>query len=346
MRIGLLGGSFDPVHEGHLAMAKHAYHQLQLDEVWFIPAYDAPLKDRKLTSFAHRCKMLELSIAAYKHFKICTIEKKWKQKSYTINTVRELLKCYPDDIFYFIMGQDQVAQLDKWKDIDILQDMVQLCAFERNGNVVDTPYRVRKLHMESHLVSSSDIRLGKRNLLSKAVLAYINEHGLYFDFIKQVMSEKRYAHSLSVATLCKDIAKVHHLDEKKAYLSGLLHDIMKEYRMMNQEAAKTVLKIMKPELLEYKEAIWHGYLGSFVCKHMLHIYDRDILMAIENHVLGDCLNPYAMILYAADKLDPLRGYDSSETIALIKKDLYKGFYEVHKQQSAYLGKENVSGIKR
>ncbi len=345
MRIGLLGGSFDPVHEGHLAMAKHAYHQLQLDEVWFIPAYDAPLKDRKLSDFSHRCAMLELAIKPFSHFKICTIESEWEQKSYTIHTMEALLKRYPKHTFYFMMGQDQVAQLDKWKEIDKLQEIVELCAFARNGNAIDTPYKVRPLHMNAHLISSSEIRMGKRSHLSKAVISYINKHGLYLDFVEDVMSEKRYAHSQSVALLCKEIACAHHLDEDKAYLSGLLHDIAKEYRILNQEDAKKVLQVMKPKLLTYKEAIWHGYLGSFVCSHKLHIQDQDILLAIENHVLGECRNPYAMILYVADKLDPLRGYDSSATIALVKKDLYEGFYEVHRQQSAYLGKENVSGIK-
>lgn len=342
MKVGILGGSFDPIHNGHMQMAKEAKRQLHLDEVWFLVAYDTPLKDRKLSSFYDRCKMVELAISAYSHFKICTIEQEFEGKSYTIQTMRELKKRYTHD-FYFIFGGDHIEKLDKWKDIDILQKEVHLCAFERNKQKLSTPYDVTFLEMKDYPISSSMIRRGMFKEMDYKVISYIHEKQLYYDFIKEVMSEYRYTHSLSVAKLAYQIAKMNHLDANKAYVCGLLHDINKEFKMINVEDSMCILKHLKEDVLALPKSIWHGYMGAFICAHSLHIRDKDILIAIENHVLGDCLNAYAQIVYIADKLDPLRDYDTSETIALSLKDYHKAYLEVRKQQAEYYSKENVSG---
>lgn len=346
MKIGLLGGSFDPIHNGHVEMAKHAYRQLQLDEVWFVVAFDTPLKDRKLCDFEHRCAMVEYAVKKYPKFKVNRMESQMDGKSYTIDTVKRLRTLYPDHTFYFLMGEDQVSQLDKWKDIDELQYLVHLCAFERNHRRIETSYQVTPLDMDAYLISSSEVRNGNFLHVHSEVRKYAFQNELYYEFLQEMMSKKRYIHSLSVAYLCKEIALAHGLDGHKAYMCGLLHDIAKEYKIISKQQAEIVLKTMKPEMLNQPEAIWHGYLGAFVCAHQLYIQDKDILLAIENHVTGECRNAYAMIVYAADKLDPMRGYDSSATIALMKKNLYLGFEAVHKQQNEYLSKENISGTVR
>lgn len=342
MRVGILGGSFDPIHNGHMQMAKNAKKQLHLDEVWFLVAYDTPLKDRKLSTFDDRCKMVKLAISTYPCFKICTIEQEFEGKSYTITTMRELKKRYKHD-FYFIIGGDHVEKLDQWKDIDDLQKEVQLCAFERNKKTLSTPYDVRFLEMEDYPISSSMIRDGNFIEMDHKVIAYIHKKHLYYDFIKNVMSEYRYTHSLSVAKLAYEIAKSNHLDANKAYVCGLLHDINKEFNMIHIEESKIVLQHLKPAILELPKGIWHGYMGAFICAHRLQIKDKDILLAVENHVLGDCKNAYAKILYLADKLDPLRDYDTTPMINLSLKDYHKAYIEVKKQQKEYYGEENQSG---
>lgn len=343
MRIGLLGGSFDPIHNAHVQMAKYAKKQLCLDEVWFVVANDTPLKDRKLASFNDRCHMVELAIKAFKSFKICTIEQESEGKSYTIDTVIKLKQRYPLYQFYFIVGQDQVAQLDKWRHIDQLEKEVDLCAFERNQKPINTNYKVKPLSMPDYPISSTSVREGNFIDVHKQVCAYAIENLLYMDFVKNAMSEYRYHHSISVANLCVQIAQANHMDVNKAYLCGLLHDINKEFKIIDIETSEKILTKMKPELLAYKTSIWHGYLGSFICAHKLNIKDKDILMAIENHVLGDCRNQYAMLLYVADKLDPLRDYDTKPGIELCKKNLLAGYKQVKYEQKQYYGEENVSG---
>ncbi|NBK97786.1 MAG: nicotinate (nicotinamide) nucleotide adenylyltransferase [Erysipelotrichia bacterium] len=343
MRVGLLGGSFDPIHNAHIQMAKYARKQLCLDKVYFVVAKDTPLKQRKLTSFYDRVLMVKQAIQAYRHFKVCTIEADSEGKSYTIDTVRTLQKKYPNDEFYFIIGGDQVAQLDQWYQIDALEKEVHLCAFERNGQTLHTPYRVQALSMPSYAISSTNIRAGHFFDIHKQVQSYAIKKMLYMDFVKDAMSEYRYEHSLRVALLCAQIAKANHMDISKAYLCGLLHDINKEFKWIDYDRSKAIITQMRAALLAYHKGIWHGYLGRFICEHALHIKDHDILLAIENHVLGDCRNKYAMLLYVADKLDPGRDYDTSQSISLCKKDLYAGYKQVRKEQKQYYGEENASG---
>lgn len=342
MKVALLGGSFDPVHKAHIAMAKAALTQLKVEEVWFLVAKDTPLKDRTLTSFAHRVKMLEIALAPYRRFKICTIENTLEGKSYTIQTITALKKKYRHN-FYFLMGEDQVAQLDKWKDIETLQKEVQLCAFARDGKAIQTSYQVQALHMDSIPVSSTLIRSGDFSSMPKGVRNYALQHSLYFEFVKEAMSSYRYEHTLRVAILCKEIAKANGLHAQKAYLCGLLHDINKEWKWMSVEEAKVILFHMQPTLLALEESIWHGYIGRFLATHRLGIQDNDILTAIENHVLGECKNRYAQITYVADKLDPNRDYDTSPLIALCKKDLQKGYREVQRLQKEYYSEEPNNG---
>ncbi len=335
MKIALLGGSFDPIHIGHIEMAKCAIKQLQVDEVWFVLAKCSPLKEVSQTSYEDRAKMLSLAIAPYRKFKLCNIEQKLADKSYTIDTIKALKKNFPTHSFYFLMGEDQVANLVLWKSVDQLQYEVALCAFARNNKQVQTKYLVRSLHMPMMIVSSSEIRSGKRYYMPKAVRHYVSSHGLYLAFIKQHMSTARYEHSLRVAELCAQIARANAYDANIAYMSGLLHDINKEHNFLSVAQSQILLQHMKPEYLQHEVGIWHGFSGAYICKHQLYIQNKHILNAIEHHVLGSSRNPYAMILFVSDKLEVGRGYDSSASIAICKKDIKKGFALVLQQVANY-----------
>ena len=89
MRIAVLGGSFDPIHKGHIQIAKMALKKMRIDQVWFMPAKDAPLKDHQSVSFYDRCQMVRCAIRPYRHMKLCTLEGERREKSYTIDTVKE-----------------------------------------------------------------------------------------------------------------------------------------------------------------------------------------------------------------------------------------------------------------
>lgn len=184
-RICLFGGTFDPPHNGHLSIAKEVIDSLHLDEVWFIPTYEPPLKDRFVTSSKHRLQMLKRMIEGREHFRIETIEIERKGKSYTIDTVQTLQKRYPKVKFYFLIGADQVNQLKKWHRIDELVKIIQFIGVERPGYPWKDVDVVHKISAPKIDISSTQIRHllthGKeiKKFVPERVYAYIKEHQLY-----------------------------------------------------------------------------------------------------------------------------------------------------------------------
>lgn len=339
MRIALYGGSFDPVHNAHLQVAKTALKKGIADEVWMIPTYQNPWKTSSVASFSNRVKMLEAAISPYRKIKLCKIEEQLGGVSYTIDTVKGLIKQYPTYEFCYLIGSDQARTIEKWKAIDELMKLVKFYVFTREEEPIVSSYPLQFVEMKLLAISSTMVRDANLLYVPKSVRRVIGEQGSYLiHFVKTRMSEKRFLHSVSVANLAVEIAKCHGLDEKKAWLCGILHDICKE---MPYQEAKKWLAIYHPEHLDKAPAIWHGYLGAHFVERYYYVYDKDVISAIYHHVLGNGTGVYDQLLYVCDKLDPLRPYDSSETIALCKKDLYKGFLMVKKQQHTYLLKEKV-----
>lgn len=343
MKIAILGGSFDPIHCGHLQIAKQALKLLNIDEVWFMPTKDTPLKDKPLTPFNLRAKMISFAIQPYRHMKLCTMENDGDGKSYTIQTVEKLQNLYPNDSFSWLIGTDQVYQLDQWKEIDILLSRIPFYVFSRETTEIVSPYPLTFVQMPLIDVSSTEVREGKKlHYVPYKVRNFIGEHRLYIEsMVQQTMNEHRYQHSCSVANLCVELARIHHEDVHKAYACGMFHDVCKQWPY---ERAELWMRHLETNLVTEHPNIWHGYIASKYVKRYYHVYDRDILYAIRHHVKGCKGNKLAMILYIADKLDPQRGYDVRETIALCKRDLYKGFDEVLKQQQSYLQKTLPKGV--
>ena len=107
MEIGILGGTFDPIHNGHLQLAQHAMEQFQLDKIWLMPSPKPPHKvGKEVTEYAMRAKMIELAISGYLHFERSDIEKQRGVKSYTRYTLQALREQFPEILFSFIMGED------------------------------------------------------------------------------------------------------------------------------------------------------------------------------------------------------------------------------------------------
>ena len=117
MRIGVFGGSFDPIHFGHLLVAEQCREQAKLDKVLFVPAAQSPLKESSPTaSDRQRIDMVSLAIAGHSSFEISTIEIDRGDKSYTVETLTQLKKERPDDQLFLIIGQDSLQTFDRWKE--------------------------------------------------------------------------------------------------------------------------------------------------------------------------------------------------------------------------------------
>lgn len=184
-KIGILGGTFNPPHIGHLIIAEQVRDQLNLNEVWFIPTYLSPHKEKTAVTVEQRIKMLEKSIASNKDFSINLIEIERKGRSYTIDTIKALREKYPMKRFYFIIGADMVEYLPKWKDIDQLIDLVTFVAVKRLNYELASPYPIKVVDIPLLEVSSTNIRSKVKQkqsikyLVADSVREYIERNRLY-----------------------------------------------------------------------------------------------------------------------------------------------------------------------
>ena len=197
-KIGVLGGSFDPIHNGHIYLAQTAYQKLGLDEVFLIPAYVAPHKvGLDIAPARDRYLMALLACEGFPYMKVSDIEIKRAEVSYTYTTIIELKKLYPDAELYFIVGGDTVPQLPSWYRIEDLLQEVIFVAIGRPGytNVLEKAAaklgpvvydKVMMLDTDEFSVSSTEIRNRIRHrrslngLVPDAVQEYIYLNGLYF----------------------------------------------------------------------------------------------------------------------------------------------------------------------
>ncbi|MFC7393279.1 nicotinate-nucleotide adenylyltransferase [Scopulibacillus cellulosilyticus] len=188
-KIGLIGGTFDPPHLGHLAIAEEAADACRLDEVWFLPSYIPPHKDRLVTDSDHRIAMVDRAIEDNPLFKLSLIEIKRKGRSYTYDTLYELKRRYPDDQFYFIIGADMVDDLPNWYKIDQLAKLTSFIGFKRPGYTFKKPEGVTIIPVEMPQIDISSSMIRKRinqhrsyrYFLCENVKKYIEEKGLYED---------------------------------------------------------------------------------------------------------------------------------------------------------------------
>ncbi|UUX34199.1 nicotinate-nucleotide adenylyltransferase [Fundicoccus culcitae] len=188
-RIGILGGTFNPPHMGHLLMAEQVGNQLDLDEIWFMPTAKPPHAPGKKTIAAqHRLQMVQKAIDNNPLFKLQPYEVNRGGTNYTVDTMRHFVEEYPQSDFYFIIGGDSVNDLTTWREIDVLNQLVQFVGVRRLGSrPYDSPYSI--IWVDSPLIdlSSSEIRLrvyleqSIRYQVPQAVEEYIMKHRLYME---------------------------------------------------------------------------------------------------------------------------------------------------------------------
>ena len=135
MKIGIFGGSFDPIHLGHTRIINEAIIALQLDKMLIVPTKHNPWKEDSVANNQQRIEMIQIALKDNSKCEVCTLEidRQDNEKNYTIDTIKELKKIYKNDQLYFMMGMDQASQFDKWKSAKEISELVQLVAFNRKG---------------------------------------------------------------------------------------------------------------------------------------------------------------------------------------------------------------------
>lgn len=187
MKIGLLGGTFNPVHRGHLLLAEGAVKQLLLDELRWVPARLPPHKEVEgKVSAEDRARMVELAIGDHPKFRLCRVELDRPAPSYTIDTVKALQKENPGAEWFFLIGSDTARELPTWRQIDELMKRIQFVAIPRPGPAAGAlPEGVREIPVQTADISSSAVREKIRRgesvqpWLPQPVWDYIREKGLY-----------------------------------------------------------------------------------------------------------------------------------------------------------------------
>jgi nicotinate-nucleotide adenylyltransferase len=183
MRIGILGGSFDPIHHGHLILARAAKEELGLDRIVFVPANKSPHKaETKPATAEDRLKMVQLAIQGEEGFEASDIELKRPAPSYTIDTLRELTKLHPEVELVLLIGADNAAKFDTWREPQEIRRLAEIAVLDRAGSSAEQGWPVVRRLID---ISSTDIRArvagGRsiRYLTPDSVCDYITAHGLY-----------------------------------------------------------------------------------------------------------------------------------------------------------------------
>lgn len=199
MKIGIMGGTFDPIHIGHLLLGEFAYEDFGLDEIWYLPNGNPPHKQQyeEKDALKHRVEMVRRAIKDVPYFKLCLHEAKENAHSYTYKTMQELNTLYPDHEFYFILGADSLFSIEEWKYFrEIFPACTILAAMRDDKDVTDMKEKIQDLEQKYHAeirllqaplleISSTTLRRRASNgqsiyyMVPDAVAEYIKTHYLY-----------------------------------------------------------------------------------------------------------------------------------------------------------------------
>ena len=353
-RIGILGGTFDPVHNGHLRMGLSVLDSGYLDRLLVLPSGLPPHKSCGAPA-EDRWKMVVAACACDERLVPSRLEMDRSGKIYTYDTLTALKHRYPDAELYYVIGADTLMQLRSWYRSE---EVLSLCTFlvcpRQDGSESDKyrselkrlsslGVRFRAVQMEPVRVSSTVIRSGLAagkipDGLPVPVQEYCRCKGLYgaagkidgidlwIDRLFAALKPGRFAHSLSVAWTAARLAAIHGSDPLRAEQAGLLHDCAKYYSMddMRQIAAEHALTD-DPAFLD-SGALLHSLVGAQVAQDEYGMNDSAVLEAIRYHNTGCAgMSRLAMCVCLADSIEPLRrSYPLLEEVrALAKKSLEK-----------------------
>ncbi|MGW6129702.1 nicotinate-nucleotide adenylyltransferase [Cellulomonas sp. NPDC055163] len=190
LRLGVMGGTFDPIHHGHLVAASEVAAEFALDEVVFVPTGQPTFKqDQDVTHAEHRYLMTVIATASNPRFTVSRVDVDRAGLTYTVDTLRDLHEARPDAELFFITGADAIEQILSWKAPDELFEMAHFVAVNRPGHTLSTDGlpadRVSQQEIPALAISSSDVRARARGgapvwyLVPDGVVQYIAKHGLY-----------------------------------------------------------------------------------------------------------------------------------------------------------------------
>ena len=340
-RIGIFGGTFNPIHNGHVLLCEYCKRELLLDKVLLIPDNTPPHKiSPDLAGGSDRLQMCRLAAKQFPWLEVSDIELKREGKSYTYETLLSLKELYPSDELFLITGADMFLTLHEWKSPETIFRCASLIAVPRDSSdkekltdyyhqviepmgaratVLDEPVmEVSSTFIRSHIGDSEALS----SLLPTQVYDYICQKGLYrkkeMDYqsiIRELMGDYRFTHSVNVAQEAVTLARLYGADEHKAYVAGILHDVTKE---IPHEEQLQIIKdggIILDNVQKNAPKLWHSISGSVYVRTKLGITDEDIINAIRYHTTGRAgMSLLEKIIYTADYTSAERNYNGADVM--------------------------------
>ncbi len=365
MRIGIFGGTFDPVHIGHINLAAQAIQEAGLDRLIFVPAKVQPFKqDQDITPENDRLEMLKLAIRDLPKAEISTFELDRDEISYTVTTLRHFREIMPEAELFFLIGADAFLKIFKWNGAaEILSEHSFLVGTRpgyKEANLQEVigkaeilyETKITRLNNKEFDINSTEIRrraeLGEdiSELVPAAVVEYIRTHGLYkneriLDFISMNFSEKRKIHTFAVAKVAMELAEIYGEDVNKAKTAALFHDM---YRGVSESSLNMYVKHFGLDS-HYKDNsnLAHGKIAAIIMERDFGANDPDILNAVRYHTTGRRgMTKLEKIIYLADAIEPNREYDGVEDLREIaRKGLDEAVLRSLENTIAFIEKKGV-----
>lgn len=361
MKTGIYGGSFNPIHKGHLTAALSAARQLGLDRLFLIPASVPPHKQLSADS-ATAQQRLEMTLLATAEMdckvEVLDIELKRTGKSYTSDTLRELKAQYPDDELWLLMGTDMFLSLQTWHEPEVIMSLASIGAFSRTVEGEDEEFAAQEKFLEETYgarvvtlenprvieISSTQVRASLpkgdgKEYLTAAVYGYILRHGLYgtcADLKKLTMDElrcvalsylkpKRMAHVLGTEAEAVRLARRYGVDEREARTAALLHDCTKNLMLPEQLALCEKYGVRLDEMQTWALKLQHAITGAEVARDVFGVSDA-VYEAIRWHTTGKAdMKKLEKVIYLADYIEPTRDFPGVEELRrAVYEDLDRG----------------------
>ncbi|MBZ4203895.1 nicotinate-nucleotide adenylyltransferase [Mycoplasma tauri] len=343
MKIGLFGGSFNPVHNGHIKIAEYAYKNIGLDKIYFIPTAVSPFKkNNKVAKNEDRVNMLELALEDSKmNYEVSHFELKRGGVSYTFETIRYFKQKFPNDELFFIMGSDLLPKFHKWEYVDEMTQKCKFVVYKRTKNINKINVKKFNLLLMNNPItneSSTDIRSGQLNQTCLKVNQYIGNNFLYAnEIIHSILSARRAKHCVATAEFAAKLAKSFKYDAKIAYYAGLFHDICKE---MNEDSFRNFLGQFYFDINDknkYPFHKLHQMAGAHWVRDIYMNENEDIFNAIYIHTtLSPELSVLDKIIFIADKICDGRAFDGVQKLRKIALENFdEGFKEVVRRTYHY-----------
>ena len=357
MKILIYGGTFDPLHIGHLKLFSSAIKEIKPDLCYVFVAYNSPYKEVCQTPYSLRKEMAQKVFAPlHKNIIFDDFENKKHRKVYTYETLKYVKQKYPKAKFFILVGTDCAATVTTWKNAEYnFKNATFVIGLRQGYKTVKPTFKAHILKGVLPKMSSSALRLqimlnGKTpKVILPAVADIINKNSLYtlhiHKWLKAHLKVPRFNHVLAVAKEAASLAKNYGVDVEKAALAGLLHDAGKSLTkdQMVAYAKKYKLKIENfKELAKYAPALLHSYISADIANKQFTVKDKLVLQAIARHTLGaKDMTIFDKILMISDMCAKGRRPQDIKLIKnALKKSLEDGLLAAEKVKITYTVQTN------